>query len=168
VRIILQFILFFSLELSALEITLSKGLQNSSTYSVLEIVNDDAFSCKAQLDSFGTQKELICFFDKVPKESLKPLENEFFTITFKKLKKEFFLIINAKHKLYFHPVIFDLAKDDEIFSPVTSTAKEWVVVGYDKKLPMIEKTQKNSLHHYTNHFYSKRLQSSLRFLEYFH
>ncbi len=140
-RIVLVFALFFLLQLSALEITISKGLHNFQSYSVLEIVNEDAFVCEGQKDSFGTLKELVCAFDKIPKESIKPVENEFFILKPKKIKKNFFLIIHSKYKLYFRPIIFDLTKDDRTFRPKTSRAKRWIAVSYSKELPFIRESE---------------------------
>ena len=140
-RIFLLFALLFTLTLHALEITISKGLENNQPYSVVGLVNDEPFVCKSENDSFGNPKELICAFEKIPKESIKPLENEFFTITTKKLKKNFFLVIHTKYKLYFKPIIFDLTKDDETFTPHTKKKKRWLVVGYIKELPLIKPTQ---------------------------
>lgn len=139
-RIVLLFALLFSLQALALEITVSKGLYKNQPYSVIEIANDDPFVCKGQSDSFGTPKELICAFDKIPKETIKPVENEFFTISAKILKKNFFLMIRSKYRLYFKPIIFDLTRDEQTFPPHTSRSNRWVAVGYEKELPFVKET----------------------------
>ncbi len=140
-RIVLLFALLLSFELYALEITISKGLHDNQPYSVIELANEEPFICKGQSDSFGNPKELICAFEKIPKESIKPVENEFFRISTKMLKKNFFLVIRAKYKLYFKPIIFDLTKDEQTFPPYTSKSMRWVVVGYDKELPFVKETK---------------------------
>ncbi len=141
-RIVLLFTLLLTFELQALEIILSKGEEKKQSYGVIEISNDDTFLCKSQSDKFGNPKDLICVFDKIPKEPIKAVENEFFTLTSKKLKKNFFLLIHAKYKLYFKPIIFDLTKDSKIFTPHTVRSKRWVVVGYLKDMPLIKETEK--------------------------
>ena len=143
-RIALLFALLLIFELHALEITISKGLHDNQSYSVIELANKEPFICKGQSDSFGNPKELICAFEKIPKESIKPVENEFFSLSTKVLKKNFFLVIRAKYKLYFKPIIFDLTKDKRTFPPYTSKSKRWVVVGYEKELPFIKETKPSS------------------------
>ncbi len=141
-RIVLLFTLF-ALSLHALEITVSKGVQDKEAYSVIELFNDDPFLCQPQYDSYGNTNELICSFSKVPRSGFKPVENEFFIITPKRIKKNFFLIIRAKYRLYFRPIIFDLVKDATTFEPKTSISRHWVVVGYEKNLPLIRTTQES-------------------------
>ncbi len=145
-RILLLFALvLFSLKLFGLEITISKGLEDKKPYSVINIDNPETFLCEAQKDKFGDFKELICTFSKVPKTPIKPLENEFFHIEAKTIKSNFFLIIKAKHKLYYKPIIFDLVKDTETFDPKTNVSKRWVVVGYVDELPFIKQNPYNEM-----------------------
>lgn len=141
-RVILLFALLFR-SLFALEITISKGEEQNRPYAVIDLVDEDPFLCKAQKDKFGVTKELICAFEKIPKERLKKLQSDFFTLTPKFVKKNFFLIIKAKHKLYYKPIIFSLIKDETTFPPKTSKSRRWVVVGYIKDLPFIKETQPN-------------------------
>ena len=146
-RSFLLFALLCSISLNALEVTLSKGLEDHQPYSVIEIVDNDPFLCKSQNDAFGKLDEIICAFEKIPKESIKPLENEFFQLSSKLLKQNFFLVIRAKHRLYYKPIIFDLTKDERTFIARTSHARRWVIVGYIKELPLIKETEpsENSL-----------------------
>ena len=141
-RFFLLFTLVLSLEVFALEITISKGMHDFQPYSVIEVVNDDPFVCKGEKDVYGTLNEVVCAFDKIPKDSIKPVENEFFILSPKILDTNFFLIIRSKYKLYFRPIIFDLTKDEKTFPPRTSKAKRWVVVSYIKELPFIKEPKK--------------------------
>ena len=141
-RAVLLFTLLY-LQLHSLEITISKGMEKNEPYSIINITDKEPFACKGQKDSFGNLHELICAFEKIPKESIKPVENDFFKLSTRVLKQNFFLIIRSKYKLYIKPIIFDLTKDERTFSPRTAKSKHWVAVGYKKSLPLIEETRYN-------------------------
>ena len=139
----LAFLLFTSL--NALEISLSSGRSQDQQYNILNITNDEPFLCDVEKNKFGQNKNLICTFSKKPKPLFQPVENLFFKIEPKFIGDNFFLIIKAKQKLYYYPVIFNLINDKETFLPKTTIANKWIIVGYKKKLPFIQKTPYSDL-----------------------
>ncbi len=135
---------FLPLSLLAFELTLSVGSENHQDYSIVNIFNQDPFSCEVQNDPLGVPKELVCVFSKLPKERFKPLKTEFFTIDAKVRKNNFFLIVKTKYKLFAKPIIFDLVNDDTVFDATTSTAKRWIVVGFKERLPVVKMEEKKA------------------------
>lgn len=129
----------------ALEISLSTGKAKKELYNLLNITNNEPFLCEIQKNEYGQNKNLICTFSKKPKPIFKTVENRFFKIEPKLIDGNFFLIIQAKQKLYFYPIIFDLVKDKETFEPKTTISKRWIVIGYKDELPFIVNTAYNEL-----------------------
>lgn len=132
------------LPLHSFELTLSIGHENAHDYGVANIFNEEPFSCELQNDPYGVPKEVICVFAKLPKERFKPLQTEFFHIEAKVQKRNFFLIIKTRYKLYAKPIIFNLVKEDSVFDEKTSISKHWVIVGYEEKLPVIKLSEKKA------------------------
>ena len=133
--------LFFYLSAFGLDIRLSDAKANQERYSVVNISNSTPFLCQVQLDPYGTPKELVCAFNERPVPPFQKLKSDFFTIVPKEIDGNFFLILHAKYKLYAKPIIFNLTQDDELFKEHTSTARHWVVVGYQNEMPLIKPTK---------------------------
>ena len=74
------------------------------------------------------------------------MENDFFVLSTTTNKENFILKIEAKYKMYYKPIIFDLAHEKRIFTAKTSEAARWVIVGYKNKLPFIKQNEPNELH----------------------
>ncbi len=138
-------LVFFVSSVFSLEISVSAGIEKKEQYSVLTLSNDDPFLCEIKKDQYGQNKDLICTFSKKPKPFFKPVSDAYFIIEPKMVKNNFFLFIKAKKKLFFYPIIFDLTKEKESFEPKTNVAKRWVIIGYNTKLPFIEKVAYNDM-----------------------
>ena len=136
---ILLIALFFSPSF-ALEISMQSAKDNFTPYSTLDITAKKPFLCKEIKNDFQRNSAIICAFSKRPSSKIKNLQNEFFKIdTFYK-KNTFFLRIKPVHEIKLIPQIFNLYKDNTIFTADVSISKRWLVIGYTKKLPLIEST----------------------------
>ena len=126
-----------SLPSFALEISIDSAKDNFTPYSTLKLLEKKPFLCQSMKDDFEQTTEVICAFSKRPLNKIKNLQNDFFKVdTFYK-KDTFFISIKPFHKIKLIAQIFDLAKDNSIYSADVSLSKIWVVIGYKEKLPLI-------------------------------
>ncbi len=140
----LRYLLFalLTLNLYALEISLSGAKENFTKYSTLHIKDKNRFLCQATKNDFDITTEIICAFATAPKMKFKNLQNDFFKITSQIKKKTFFIIIKPIKKIKLYPMIFDLTKDASIFNANVKLSRHWMAVGYNKELPYIKKSKK--------------------------
>jgi len=136
---------FLSLNAFALEISVESAKDNFQKYSILQIFNDEAFVCQDIKNDFEDVVEVICAFNKKPRESLPHLQNDFFTITSFIKKETFFISIKPIKKLKLYAEIFDLTKDDTVFKAKVSYAKRWTIIGYSEQLPIIKEEEPSEL-----------------------
>jgi len=140
---VLKLVLFalFTISSFALEISLNGAKEDFTKYSTLHLKDKNKFLCQEDIDDFGVVTEIICAFAKKPSSTIKPLQNNFFSITTKVNKKTFFIIIKPFQKMKLFPIIFDLVKENTIFDAKVKIAKHWMIVGYKEKLPFIKKDE---------------------------
>jgi len=127
-----------SLNLFALEISLSSAKENSVKYSTLHIKEDNRFTCKELKDDFEVVTKIICAFSKQPATKFRDLQNDFFKITSTNKENTFFIVIKPIKKIKLFPMIFNFTKDDTIFNTHIKYAKHWMIIGYKDKLPYIK------------------------------
>ncbi len=137
----LKLVLFalFTISSFALEISLNGAKEDFTKYSTLHLKHENKFLCQENIDDFGVVQNVICAFSKKPSSKLKTIQNNFFTITSKVSNDTFFIIIKPFKKLKLIPMIFNLTNENTIFNVKTNMAKHWMIVGYEKKLPFIQK-----------------------------
>ena len=137
----LKLVLFalFTISSFALEISLNGAKEDFTKYSTLHLKHENKFLCQESIDDFGVVQNVICAFSKKPSSKLKTIQNNFFTITSKVSNDTFFIIIKPFKKLKLIPMIFNLTNENTIFNVKTNMAKHWMIVGYEKKLPFIQK-----------------------------
>jgi len=138
---VLKLVLFalFTISSFALEISLNGAKEDFTKYSTLHLKHENKFLCQESIDDFGVVQNVICAFSKKPSSKLKTIQNNFFTITSKVSNDTFFIIIKPFKKLKLIPMIFNLTNENTIFNVKTNMAKHWMIVGYEKKLPFIQK-----------------------------
>ena len=136
----LKWILFASLCIQsfALEISVESAKDDFIKYSTLHLNNETPFSCQAIKNDFELTTKVLCAFSKKPSQKIKSFQNDFFRVQSLQKKDTFFIIITPVHKMKLFSNIFDLTKDDTVFSKRASNAKRWFIVGYDKKFPLIK------------------------------
>ncbi len=111
-------------------------------YSILKITETQAFLCQEMKNDFKRTTKVICAFSKRPVGKIKNLQNDFFKVNTFYKKDTFFLSITPFHKIKLIPQIFNLVEDSTIYQADVSLAKTWLVIGYKKKLPLIQKRSK--------------------------
>ncbi|MEA3372154.1 MAG: flagellar protein [Campylobacterota bacterium] len=131
-------LLLFSTLLFSLELSVQSGKESSQNFSVIHLKENKPFLCESQQNDFDDTVEVICAFNQRPSELLKPLNNNFFTISSQTRGKNYFIIIKPHQKMRLYPIIFDLTQDQEIYHADVISAKHWMVVGYKEQLPMIK------------------------------
>ncbi|MBA1437607.1 MAG: flagellar protein [Epsilonproteobacteria bacterium] len=126
------------LTLFSLDISIDTAKDQFVQYSTLHIQESSPFRCEALYDDFHETKQVVCAFDKKPSKEIKNLQNDFFTIdTFIK-KGLFFLSVKPKYKMKLFANVFDLTKDEAVFSAKIFRSDQWFVIGYKEKMPMIK------------------------------
>jgi hypothetical protein len=96
-------------------------------------------------NDFDEVKEIVCAFSKSPSKKLKTIQNDFFTIETKIKKKTFFLIITPYKKMKLYSVVFNLSEDSSIFKADAKLSSHWMIVGYNKEIPYIEKNEQSDM-----------------------
>ncbi len=132
---------FFSLSVSALEITLEGAKQNHQKFSILHIKDKDKFLCQSQKNEFDVTTKIICAFTKKPSQKIKDIKNNFFDINTKINNKTFFIIIKPFQKMKLIPIVFDLKQDDTTYTSNIKLAKHWMMIGYIEKVPFEKKQE---------------------------
>ena len=135
-----KWILFtlLSLNLFALEVSLSGAKEDFQKYSTLHLKDSNEFLCQEIKDDFDVVTKIVCAFAERPDEKFKTLQNNFFKIETQIKDKTFFLVITPFYKLKLYPMIFDLTKDKSVYQPDIKMSKHWMIIGYDKKLPFLK------------------------------
>ena len=128
----------FSLNIFALEISLSSAKEDSSKYSTLHIKDTNKFSCNEIKNDFEVTTKIICAFTKQPATKFSNLQNDFFKIKSLTRKNTFFIVIKPIQKIKLFPIIFNFTKDDTVFNAHVKSSAHWMIVGYKEKLPYIK------------------------------
>ena len=138
-KTILFAVIFYiaSSSLAALEVSLQGAKENHKEYSTLYLRDSHNFLCQEMKDDFDVITKVVCAFSKSPSKKLTTIQNNFFKINTQIKNKTFFLIIEPHKKMKLYPMIFDLTKDETIFSPNVKMSKQWMLVGYEDSIPYV-------------------------------
>ena len=143
IKLFLSFLIFFSINSFALEISLVGAKENHKNYSILHIKEKDKFLCQKQIDDFDVTVGVICAFSTKPTKQINKIQNDFFEIKTEIKKKTFFLIVKPFKKMKLIPVVHNLSKDDTIYESNIKLSKHWMLIGYDEEMPYIKKQNYN-------------------------
>ena len=127
-----------SVNLFALEVSLSGAKEDFKKYSTLHLKDSKEFLCEEIKDDFDVVTKVVCAFTDKPDRKFKTLQNDFFKIETQIKDKTFFLIITPFYKLKLYPIIFDLTEDKTLYQPDIKMSKHWMIIGYDKQLPFLK------------------------------
>ena len=137
--------LLLSLNLSALEISIDSAKDDFSKYSILHLNSSEPFLCEAIHNEFELTTEVLCAFSKKPPKPLQTIQNDFFNIITIIQDDTFFISIKPLKKIKLIPKIFDLTKDSSLYDVKVTLSKEWLVLGYDEKIPLIYKDKRSDV-----------------------
>jgi len=132
-----------SINLFALDISMSRAKLNHESYSTLNLKADEPFLCQEFKNEEKQVTKIICAFDKEPSDNFRNIQNDFFKIDSQLKKKSFFITITPFHKIKLFPVIFNLTNEPSLFLANIETSKHWMILGYKNKEPLI-KTEKHT------------------------
>jgi len=143
---LLKWILLLSLCIKsfALEISVDSAKDDFIKYSTLQLDDATSFSCQEIKNNFNITTKVICAFSKKPSQNIKNFQNDFFRVSFIVKKERYFIIIKPIYKIKLISNIFDLTKDDTVFTKQASSAKSWTVIGYEKKIPLLKEEDDSS------------------------
>ncbi|MEA1916760.1 MAG: flagellar protein [Campylobacterota bacterium] len=133
----ITFLLFFTCNVFALEISFNSAKTDDNKFSAIHLIDKKPFLCESQKDTFNETIEIICAFSQSPSQRVKPLKDDFFTLTSKVQGKTYFIIIRPREKMKLFPMIFNLQKEDKFFQSSVVMSKRWMIVGYKDKMPLI-------------------------------
>lgn len=128
-----------SINLFALEISLQGAKEDHQAFSTLHLKDKDKFLCQEINNEFDITVKIVCAFTNSPSQKLQKIQNSFFEIETKTENKTFFLIIKPFQKMKLFPMVFDLTKEDTVFTSKVTLSKHWMVIGYNEKIPFINK-----------------------------
>lgn len=121
----------------SLEISVDIAKDNFQKYSTLNIRDKEQFTCDAIKDEFEQTIQVVCAFSKKPDQQLKTFSNEFFKVKSFSKKGTFFLSIKPRYKMQLFANVFDLTQDNSIYTADVTLSKEWFIVGYKEKMPLL-------------------------------
>ncbi len=124
--------------LFALEISLQGAKEKHQPYSILHLKAKDKFLCQEIKNDYDVTVEIVCAFSKSPSKEFKNTQNSFFEINTEIKKKTFFLIIKPFEKMKLYPMIFDLTKEETVFTPNVELSSRWMIIGYKDEIPYIK------------------------------
>ena len=134
----------FTLDLSALEISLQGASQDHNNFSILHIKDKNKFLCQSKKDEFGVITQVICAFATKPSKDIANLQNNFFDIKTQVKRKTFFIIITPFQKMNLTPIVFDLKVEDTTFTSNVKLSSHWMITGYIEKQPFVKKQMYSS------------------------
>ena len=134
-----------SLNSFALEISMDSAKDEFVKYSTLHLTNNDKFLCQEIKDDFDNTTQIVCAFSKKPLKHIKSLQNNFFKVNTFIKNETFFISIKPFFKLKLIPKIFDLTKDETLYTSDVSLSNEWVIIGYKDILPLLEEKETSSM-----------------------
>jgi len=129
--LLLPFLLF------GLELSVQSGKENSTPFSIIHIEDTNKFLCESIRNDFDQTTQIVCVFAQRPSQSLKPLSNNFFDISFTTKGRNYFIVIKPTHKMQLFPMIFDLKKETTTFASNVKLSQKWMVVGFEEKIPFL-------------------------------
>lgn len=142
---IVLLLLLCVLKIFALEMSLTGAKENHLAYSTLHLNHNDKFLCQEFKDDFNNVIKIVCAFSKLPSQKIQKIQNSFFEIESEVKKDTFFLIIKPYQKMKLYPIVFNLTKEDTLFSGNVELSGHWMIVGYKDEIPYIQKEKKSSL-----------------------
>lgn len=141
-RLTLSLLFFLTSSAYALELSINSAEQNHSRYSILHLRDVETFVCEEIKDDYEHVTQIICAFNKRPTQLLKKIQNNFFKIETLIKEKTFFVIIHPQRNIKLFANIFNLTQDNSVYAPNVTKTKDWFIVGYKEKLPLIPKKSK--------------------------
>ncbi len=128
-----------SINILALEITLTGAKEDFAKYSTLHLKDSTPFLCQEMKNDFHIVTKIVCAFNKKPSAHIKNLQNSFFKIENQIKKETFFLIITPFKKQKLYPMVFDMTKDDTVYQADVKLASHWMIVGFEQDMPFVKK-----------------------------
>jgi len=129
-------LLFFLLSsLSALEIRLKRGIEESAPYAVLHLYDKDPFDCVAFYDETSRPTLYRCRFKKRPALLPKTAKSEFFKIGFSMEGKLFVVEIEPLKKSLITPVPPPIHENPVLDAVPPSKSRHWSVIGFTQPSP---------------------------------
>jgi len=125
----LSIILIFITTLFGVELTVSSGMSDSQSYSVMSIKNDEEFKCINTATPKSPQDRYICKFRNIPLTYPYKTENRFFFINPTVEKNMMYIEIVPKQKSFIKPLNINNKKSE--------LSSSWIIIGYEKTLPFI-------------------------------
>lgn len=138
-------LIIFSWQLYALQLRVDTAIWHFKSYSILYLSNSQPFICERKDINSTVSSDIICAFTKKPHHIFNNLSNNYFSIAPKIKDNIFFIIIKPKYKVFARPVPFNLVSDQTIFQANIKMARRWLIIGYQKSLPLINKKSYNGL-----------------------
>lgn len=137
--------LLFSLciPLFALDISIQNGKEESKPYSILHLQNANPFTCVPIHNDFEETVRIECPITQHTSRTFAPIQNEHFTVESKVTDTGKTIVITPKTKIALYAEGFDLRKDPQIYVSNSKKTKQWSIIGYTGKLPIVGSSTEN-------------------------
>jgi hypothetical protein len=137
--------------LFGLELTVEGGKENNQPFSIIHIKDKKNFLCERIRNDFDQTVQVICAFSQRPSQSLRPINNNFFKISFATKGSHYFITITPHKKMKLYPMIFDLkeksnsdVRKDKLIEYATLKAQIKATDNQDEKIKKSKELHKLS------------------------
>lgn len=136
-------LLSLCLPLYALNLSIQNGIEAGQPYSILNIKDTNSFVCEPKYNDFKELIRIECPIPKRSSTSFPPINNNQFTVKYQKSSSGYTIVITPKTKIALYSDGFDLHTDPQIYVSNEKGTKQWSVIGYSKKVPIIGAQNEN-------------------------
>lgn len=134
-------LLFASINLYALTLTLNSAREEKVDFAVLHLIDKEPIFCKEIIQEFD-KKICLCKVDKISSTKLHEKDTRFVNIDFLQKEKEFYIKIEPKNSLSIFPVKSALHDKKESTKERSQKYKHWIFLFYKNKPPFLRKEKK--------------------------
>ena len=136
-------LLSLCLPLFALNLSIQSGKEENKPYSILHISDSSSFVCQPILNDYNEVTRIECPIPKSSSSSFSPITNAHFMVEYQKSALGYKIVVIPKTKIALYTNGFDLRKDPQIYISTQKSAKDWNIIGYSGKVPMLEEKNDN-------------------------
>lgn len=138
--------LTLAINLFGLEVFVNSAVEDKKPYSILHLMDEEAFNCSSTEDEHANTIEVTCTFKKVPNNTLfNESKSQFFTLKRESFGGRFLIRIIPTKKAKLYQANFDLKKSDNIDSNYQQYSTHWFVIGYSDYIPFLKKPKDDGI-----------------------
>lgn len=134
---LLLFWLFLT-PLWSLDVVINSGKEEGKSFAVLNLVHDQLFPCKEEINRHGEVEQVICLLEGKPSTPFTQSNTLFFKVETKHIDSSLYLVITPKKRAKLFALHVDPRTQAPLLKEEAKLSKRWQVVGYEEKIPFLK------------------------------